>query len=302
MYKKTRKVAKVVVENPNTKREVKESSQTIRSLMSQMTMSSMLQMLDTCRLPSAEGTTPAVIQETDDRSCQVGAAAPETREIATHTEAFTFDKEMKIVTRKQIEAVDTLEDFQHDKNLNWPEEVFRVRHVEGSPLSVQRDSDLVVWEESPKLSELYPKLADAHPELKEMTDAVGYLYETTKRVDMKGRKIEKEIIIVKIKTDATENYCLEHLRTMKTFMSRHGRKKISLYPPVEDVRGPIFHKMTEYVFGGETEMDCRVYYASQRRRGGPRRVLSETAKLTRSSWREKKGSRTPTSSRLSKKA
>ena len=62
--------------------------------------------------------------------------------MVTQTDALSFYKNTKV----QIKIVDTLEDFQCVKNLVGPAGVFQVGHVEAFPLSVDRDSNLVVWD------------------------------------------------------------------------------------------------------------------------------------------------------------
>ena len=145
--KESRKVAKLVSENPNTKREIKESSLAIRSLLSQMTTETMMTMIKTRRIEKIDGATTAALVEIENKDCQAGGTVMKTtREMATQTVVHSIVKEPKI-TVKQIREVDSLEDFQLVKNYTWPDEMFRVKHVEASPLSCDRDTDLIVWEE-----------------------------------------------------------------------------------------------------------------------------------------------------------
>ena len=151
--KESRKVAKLVSENPNTKREIKESSLAIRSLLSQMTTETMMTMLRTNKVDKTDGAATATLVQLEDKDCQAGGTVMKTtRDVATQTAVHAIVKD-PVVTVDQIREVDSLEDFQIIKNFTWPEEVFRVKHVEAAPLSGDRDSELVIWEEGTGLGE-----------------------------------------------------------------------------------------------------------------------------------------------------
>ena len=126
------------------------------------------------------------------------------------------------------------------------------------------------------------KITETHLELTEITDGVFYLYLTTRRVTMKGKKTEKEMLLTKIKADAMNKDCLEHLRAVRAFMRSHGRKSVALYPPVDDSRGSIFRKMAKCVFGGRRRTTTACILGARCEIGRRRRVPSETAILTQS--------------------
>ena len=117
--KEARKVSKIIADNPNSKRDIKESSLATRSLLSQMTTTTTMNMLKTRRLDKTDDTASVGIVQMEDTSCQVEEAAmKQTQEMATQTDDTSWHKNTK-VTKERIRAVDTLEDFQRVKNLTW---------------------------------------------------------------------------------------------------------------------------------------------------------------------------------------
>ena len=85
--KEARKVAKIIADNPNTKREIKESSLTTRSLLSQMTTTTMMSMLISRCLSKTDDAASVAIIQMEDISCQVEVAAiKHMQEAATQTE------------------------------------------------------------------------------------------------------------------------------------------------------------------------------------------------------------------------
>ena len=259
MEKEARKLAKSVSEHPNTKKEIKETSAAMRSIMSQMTTKKMWSMM---RNLGPQRHTTAV----EDASCQVTdtgeAGKPETKETASQTEPTTKHENDNKVTKGQISAVTNYEEYLKLKTHEWPEDVYTVKYKEGR--EPPRYHDLVAWDEGAKRGRQTKLLLEKYPDLKDLTGKITYLYLTTKKVDSEGKIDVAERVLSKIETDGSEQDCYDNLTHVKNFMVANGRMAVALYPPIDEQNGDTFRRMLECVFSA-TDIKCTVYYTRDRR-------------------------------------
>ena len=268
MEKEARKLEKVVSENPNTKKEVKEIAAAMRSIVAQMTTTEMWSMVRTTRPPKHD-TAPAGA---------VIAKKPDTKEIATQTETPpTKTEKPKQLQKSQLSAAKDYAGYQDLKKYEWPEDLCTVEHREGT--EPPPSYDLVVWDEGEKRCPQTKQMFQKHPELEELSGQVTYLYLTTKKVEADGKTDVTEKILTKVETDGTEEDCFGKLLQVKEFMAKNGRATLALYPPVDEGNGDTLRRMAECVFGGggTTNIRCAVYYRGGRR-APPKAAMREREK------------------------
>lgn len=187
-------------------------------------------------------------------------------DVATQTDNLPMTPTEKTnIKATQIKEVKTLADFARVKNYTWPEEVYlATKHEIGPMVKIGKEYDLLVWDEGEASGSQTNKVLDKYNELKELEGDTTYLYLTTKQVDASGRKIERNQIVTKMKTDGSEADCFHKLCHLKDNMKREGRKLVAMYPPSDDDRGEVFRKMVECTFAG-SDIQCCVCYTNKRR-------------------------------------
>ena len=266
MDKEVRKLAKTIAEHPNTKKEIKETAALMRSIMSQMTTKEMRSIMRTQgpQRPSAPGKEATVAAK--DAGCQTagasGAAKPESREAASQTDSITKEERDIKVTKEQVSAVTSYEEYRKLKKYEWPEEVYTVKHAEG--IEPPPSHDLVAWDEGTKRSRQTRYITNKYPDLKDLAGKITYVHLTTKKVNAEGKVDVAERILTKIETDGTEEDCYDNLVEVKNFMVKNGRTTVALYPPIDERNGDTFGNMLECVFGS-TSIKCTAYYTKERR-------------------------------------
>lgn len=163
-------------------------------------------------------------------------------DVATQTDNLPMTPTEKTnIKATQIKEVKTLADFARVKNYTWPEEVYlATKHEIGPMVKIGKEYDLLVWDEGEASGSQTNKVLDKYNELKELEGDTTYLYLTTKQVDASGRKIERNQIVTKMKTDGSEADCFHKLCHLKDNMKREGRKLVAMYPPSDDDRGVRF--------------------------------------------------------------
>ena len=252
-----RKLSKLVGQNPNTKREIKEVSAAIRSIASQITTNEMV------RLVRGSGGAPSVeeaVQVTQESACQTElAGAVGTKDTGTQTEESrvlepTDGKVEKLCIRKAREYAD----YMRLKNLSWPEDVYTTRRVDGS-VEENTESDILVWNEQPTNSGQTAELFRRFEDIRKAKGDRAVVFLTAKTMDFEGRETVRDQTLLKLSVDGTERDCFEKLKQTREFLRRRGRVKVALYPPGGSHRGYIFRKMVECAFGG-SDIECTVYY------------------------------------------
>ena len=247
MDKEVRKIAKIVSDNPNTKRELKDSSAMMRSMMSQMTTNEMYNMM--------RGRAAAVerMAQVEDAECQTDVSWGAKRDMATQT----LENRTGKVKKAQIAEVDNYDDYARVRNLEWPEEVYVATiHEEGMILQADREYDVVVWDEGDVTSIQTKKVLNRYTELRDIEGEVAYLYLTTKREDAQGNYTTNERVIMRMRIGEDESEYINKLKEVRRRMEEKGRIK---YPPTEDDRGEKFRRMVECVFAS-SNIKCNVWY------------------------------------------
>ena len=150
MEKGVRRLTKIVSENQNTRKDIKETSATMRSLMSQLTTDEMYNLMRT----GHQTITQPMVQETD-VSCQtdvtkeadhvgeVEKSSIQTRDVSTQTGVYT-------VNEYQVKTVSKYEDFTKINGGEWPEDIYTVKWVEGFAPQAEKTQDLLIWDEGEK--------------------------------------------------------------------------------------------------------------------------------------------------------
>ena len=247
MDKMVRRVARIVTENPNTKREIKECSLTMTSLAAQMTTKEMIKTVEGRKQTASEG-----------------------KNTATQTEG---KHEKKRIEKEQIAKANTYDDFVSAKELEWPEKVYTVtKHEEGTITQVGKEFDLIIWDEGKDANTQTREALNRYQELQELEGEMALLYLTTKSVDAQGTHKTRDQVITRLKTDGSEKDCYNKLKNFMRRMKGKQRTKVAVYPPGEDGDGSVLRKMAECVFAG-TGIECRVRYKEKRRaiqKGGRR--------------------------------
>ena len=258
--KEARKLAKLVTDNPNTKREIKEVSAAMRSMTSQMTTDEMIAVM------SGHSFTLQMGSEVNDAETQTVVTAARMTERATQTKQSRMAEPADgKVRREYIAKVKDYEDFARIKGLAWAEEVFSSTSHEDAPITqAGKDNDLIVWDEGEVAAQQSKKIMDKYLELRELAGDKAYLHLCTKSEDADGNCRSREQTISKIRTDGTERDCFVKLTEARDRMLDRERTKIAVYPPVGDDNGELFRKMTESIFAG-TEIKCSVHYQHKRR-------------------------------------
>ena len=100
MDREARNLCKLVTENPNTKREIKECSSAIRSMMSQMTTTDMLQLVDTGPLHKNDEEI-IQIEERGSQTLLTRESRVEMRDAEVQTDAETPGRVISIITKQQ---------------------------------------------------------------------------------------------------------------------------------------------------------------------------------------------------------
>ena len=156
--------------------------------------------------------------------------------------------------RSRIVSITSKQDLMDVLKLNWPEEAYKSTKVfEGNPLlEAESDSGILVPKEDKEMGRNLPKLyREKYPELTAVEDesGVSYLVIQTKIFQNKEMKT-KEKYIYKITIDDEgdkETELLKKIRQLKQTLEESGRKKI-LLPVIEKASWKAFRKIVEIVF------------------------------------------------------
>ena len=132
--KEARKLAKLVGDNINTKKEIKEIAHSIRILMSQINTTEMMNIMKTRR--TNKGPKPEPMTVKGEVECQTNtegkAVKPDIKEMACQTDPIMKEIRDTCVTREQIRAATKYEEFLELKKYTWPDEVYTVKWEEGT--------------------------------------------------------------------------------------------------------------------------------------------------------------------------
>ena len=254
MDKEVKKIGKIVTENPNTKRELKDSSAYMRSVMAKIMTN------EAYNLMREQKNTKKTTASVNDAECQTDEAAGKTREMATQTiETITEEDGHRRVKSEEIRKVSNYEEFTRIRNYDWPEETYTAsKHEEGLVTQAPKEYDIVVWDEGDAAGEQTKRAMRRYPELCDLEGETAYLYLTTKSENAQGILKTIEQVIMKYKTDDSEADCWKKLTEIRRMEERH-RTEVAMYPPGEDARGKIFRKMVECVFVA-SKIKCSVWH------------------------------------------
>ena len=127
-----KRLYKIVMENQNTRKDIKESVYVLSDLVLQLSAPDLKEELEAKQREVAE----------------VRGKGTETREASTQTEHGNQHMGNDVITPEKIKAVSKYEDFVGLKNLSWPQEVYtRSKHVEGIVAQAGKGEDVLVWDE-----------------------------------------------------------------------------------------------------------------------------------------------------------
>ena len=255
----TRRLYRIVSENQNTRVDIREGALAVRSIMTQITTQEMMKTItrDTTDTDGAE-----TLGDIKDEACQTDqiSVEKETKEIAIQINDAEWTRVNSKITKEEIEKVDGIEEYRRIKNMDWPKEVYSTCHIEGSVTEIGNDTDLLVWEETPKSSR---QTEDTFKRYRELGTAKGeraYVFLTSETIDEEGVVTKADQILIKMTTDGTEEDCFRKLKSLKDMMMERGRKRIALYPPCGNQNGPAFRKMAECLLGTIKGIECVIYY------------------------------------------
>ena len=252
-----KKLAAIVSANQNTRRDIKEVVAVLMNLVAQMTTSEANEQLAGLRRRNQEKKT-ADTSEVTTQTTDGSAERREKKNQMTQTE----DSRRKVVnevTRQQVIEAQGVEDYCKLKGLEWQSGAYVSRHVNGSIADAEHTADLLVWEESPKISPQSEELLKRYKELEKTKGKQAAVYLRTRTEDFEGEGTESEQILLKLSTDSTESDCFRKLVYAREFMRKRERKNIAMYPPKGNHLGPDFRKMVECAFG-HTDIKCTVHY------------------------------------------
>lgn len=252
--KETTNMNKMLADKSNVKREIKDISQRIRSVMSQLMTKEIQNILE--MKPTEE--TNKIIYECQNTS---KIPKPETREIGCQTEH--KNKMRNVVSIAQVREAKTYEKYKQIAQLQWAEGIFKSAHMaEGSPLQANRDADVVVWAQDDEEEEIQKQIFARYPELKDAEGNFSQISIITKLIDRQGLLKVNERLMTKIETDGSEKECFERLVNLKENMLEKSRRKVALYPPNKDSNGSRLRRMLECIFK-DTDIKCIIYNRKQ---------------------------------------
>lgn len=170
---------KLVRENTNTKREIKEMASKLRSLTSQLMTTeaqNVFQKMGTKGNITARGSTENVSSKEElDRK-------KESRDLGCQANIEQIKKKKEeSISEELLSPVNSYEEFAKIQNKIWPEKFYKSSFIaEGSPLRANLDADLVVLEELETETEeldvnkgIKRAYEDRFPELKELEGKAG---------------------------------------------------------------------------------------------------------------------------------
>ena len=235
-----KKLAGIADANQNTRRDIKESVTAMVNLMVQLTTGEMVDLMTT-RLGKMSHTMKKAAGAGDIEVAygKIGESRERTANRAIQTEDSDTNT-CREITREQIRVVQNIY-YDRIKKLDWPNEVYMSRYVGGSIVDVEVHTDLLVWEESPKISTQSNGLYKWYEDLRNARRKKAAVYLNSRTVDFDGKKTERDQILVKF---GTEHDCFLKLRESRELMMKQGKRSIALYPAGGSHLGPSYRKMS----------------------------------------------------------
>ena len=255
LEKEVRRLDKLVSENTNTKKDIKESTAALRAMVA------LIYTKETMGYIEGHNTNAGKKGRTAEKESQTNETNTETRETATQTEdGETNEPGDYIVKREQILEVKNHEDFKQIRNFEWPEETYvSTKHEAGQVTQTGKETDILVWDEGEDNGSQTRRAMAKHPELRELEGDIAHLYLGVESEDASGKRRKSEQVITKIKTNGSERDCFQQMVRVRERMVEKNRIRVATYPPGTDENGEVFRKMAECVFAG-TNIECGVYY------------------------------------------
>lgn len=238
----------------NTKKEIKEISSHLRSLLSVITSSQVQQLLQRLGKTVGEG-------ETKDKGVEASTQTDKKilAEMGSQTGVDDF------VTGEDLKNINSYEDFTKLRNKRWRDKIYeRAFITEGSPLYANKNADLVMIVEdfdrpskeknlgiTKKLEERYPDLSLADGKLRQVEVK-------TKVVGSDGSVMERNQFVNRLELEGTEIDWFDSLKRLRNWAVKMKRLKLVLYPPTFDYSGQKTRDMLECLFR-DTEIKCLIY-------------------------------------------
>ena len=151
-----------------------------------------------------------------------------------------------------------IEGYRKIKEQEWPSELYMTIRVDGAVEDAELTTDVLVWEEVPKISQQTSGLYKRYEALRSLKGKKAAAYVKTTIEDFNGGTTERDQALLKLQTDGSEDDCFHKLKEAREFMEKRGRQHIALYSP-GSFRGQAFRKMIECAFG-TSDVKCTVYY------------------------------------------
>ena len=169
-----------MIENLNTKREIKDSSAYTRSMMSKIKSNEAYKHMREQKISKERTASIKAIE------CQTEVAEGGTREITE--EITTLEEDDRRVKCEHIREVSNYDDFSRIRDYDWPVEIYKTsKHEEGLVIRAPKDSDLVVWDEGDAAGEQTKRAMSRYVELRDLEGETASLYPTTKSENAQGR-------------------------------------------------------------------------------------------------------------------
>lgn len=221
-----RKVA-VIAKERNTKREIKESSLKLRSLLSQLMTNEVQELLQ--KLGKTTSMSPEevlVSKEKDGDEEREEKKNKATKNASTQTDSLPQED-----LPKQIKLTNSFEDYRKINHQRWPEKVFKSSFiVRGSPLQISKDSDALILEEIGEgdqivekdgISKAYEKL---YPGIADMEGKLSVLTIITKAENRLGESIENSKFVFRAELDNSQEDWFNCLKEVRRRMEKARRK------------------------------------------------------------------------------